>query len=379
MTRNTAGILTISLAAAAANYRQLAAKSAPAQTAAAVKADAYGLGMARLAPALAAAGCDFFYTAHLDEALALRACLPEAAIAVLHGIGTADYPLAARHNLLPVLCDLGAIQGWHTLAKALDQTLPAIIHLDTGMNRLGLPADETARLIADQTPLHNLAIRYWLSHLACADEPAHPLNAEQLGLFRRYRAALPPAPASFANSSGIFLGPAYHFSQTRPGCALYGINPVPAHPNPMRPVATLRAPVLQHRPLLPGAPVGYGASWRSKRLGKLAVLPVGYADGFIRSLGDRGMVHFGPHAAPVVGRVSMDLITVDVTDVPEALCQPGMMAELFGTRQSVDAVAAAAGTIGYEILTNLGSRYRRVYEGEENGDKSTRAAGGHGS
>lgn len=361
MTHSTVGTLTVDLAAVAANYRALSARVGQAQTAAAIKADAYGLGMAQVAPALAAAGCDFFYVAHLEEALTLRKLLPNVTIAVLHGIAVSEQPLATQERLLPVLCDIASIKAWHERAQALGQTLQVIIHLDTGMNRLGLPADEITQLASHPEWLAGLDVRFWLSHLACADEPEHSLNKQQLSAIRAALATLPKAPVSFANSSGIFLGTAYYFDQVRPGCALYGINPTPEQPNPMLPVANLTAPVIQLRPLLPEASVGYGASWRSKREGRLAVLPVGYADGFSRALSSKGTVFFGDQAAPIVGRVSMDLITVDVTDVPENLCQTGMMAELFGKHQDVDAVAAAANTIGYEILTNLGRRYRRVY------------------
>lgn len=363
MTQSVVGTLTVNCTAVAANYRALSARVGQAQTAAAVKANAYGLGIAQVAAALAQAGCDFFYVAHLEEALTLRKLLPRVTIAVLHGIPAAEQSLAAEHRLLPVLCSLADIQSWQAHARTLVAPLPVIIHLDTGMNRLGLPEAETKQLAENPTWLNGLDVRFWLSHLACADEPEHELNATQLITLRAARAGLPKAPVSFANSSGIFLGSAYHFDQVRPGCALYGINPTPEQPNPMLPVASLTAPVIQLRPLLPNASVGYGASWRSQRQGRLAVLPVGYADGFPRALSSRGTVYFGAHAAPIVGRVSMDLITVDVTDVPEHLCQPGMTAELFGQHQSVDTIAAAAQTIGYEILTNLGQRYRRIYIG----------------
>ncbi|MBP7252577.1 MAG: alanine racemase [Alphaproteobacteria bacterium] len=362
MTHSIVGTLTVDLAAVAANYRALSTRVGQAQTAAAVKADAYGLGMAQVAPALAAAGCDYFYVAHLEEALILRKLLPNVTIAVLHGIASADQSLANQERLLPVLCDIASIRAWHEHAQVLGQTLPVTIHLDTGMNRLGLPADERALLAESPALLAGLEVRFWLSHLACADEPQHNLNTRQLSAFRNALASLPKAPVSFVNSSGIFLGADYHFDQARPGCALYGINPTPEQPNPMLPVTSLTAPIIQLRPLLSNATVGYGASWRSKRQGLLAVLPVGYADGFSRALSSKGTVYFGDYAAPIVGRVSMDLITVDVTEVPEHLCQPGMVAELFGKHQEVDAVATAANTIGYEILTNLGRRYRRIYK-----------------
>ncbi len=377
MTSNIAGILTVSLAAVTANYRQLAARAPGSQIAAAVKADAYGLGLAQVAPALARAGCSFFYVAHIEEGLSLRQLLPQAEIAVLHGIPAKDVALARQHRLLPVLCSWPDILAWQHQAGETSAACPVIIHLDTGMNRLGLSAAETAQLAERSEVLSGLEVKFWLSHLACADEPQHPFNVEQLAELTRRIKKLPSAPVSFANSSGIFLGSRYHFEQVRPGCALYGINPIVPNPNPMQAVARLEAPVIQLRTLQPGEAVGYSVSWHSKRLGKVAVLPVGYADGFLRSLGNRGQVFFGTRAAPIVGRVSMDLITVDVTDVPDQDCQPGAYAELFGREQGVDAVAAAAGTIGYEILTGLGSRYRRVYEEDDVGHQSVRAARTH--
>jgi alanine racemase len=356
MTHNTAGILTLSLAAVAANYRLLACKAGSAQTAAAVKANAYGLGLAQIAPTLAAAGCNFFYVAHLDEGLALRALVPTADIAVLHGIKASDAALAHQHRLIPVICDLGNLHDWQQIAMQTGQSQPIILHIDTGMNRLGLTTPELATLTAQPELLSGLTIIMTMSHLACADEMGHPMNDQQLESLRHALACLPSTPVSFANSSGIFLGANYHFDQVRPGCALYGINPTPTSSNPMNPVATLTAPVIQLRPLIPDASVGYSAAWRSKRVGKLAVLPVGYADGFLRAAGNRGFVYFGDYAAPIVG-----LITIDVTDVPNHLCAVGQSAELIGSHQDVDKVAANAGTIGYEILTGLGERYQRVY------------------
>ena len=356
--------LTISCAAIAANYRLLARQANGIPVAAAVKANAYGLGVAQAAPALKAAGCAFFYVATLDDAVQLRGILgQEPEIAVLHGIAAQDSAVAVEHRLIPVLNDLGAIRDWHDCAGKQQSTVPVIIHLDTGMNRLGLDKDDIDELLGHPGWFDGLKILYWLSHLACADDPPHPLNAQQLHLFTRFLVKLPLAPLSLANSAGIFLGSNYHFDQVRPGCALYGINPTPGKTNPMQPVVRLEAPIMQLRDLTPWVTVGYGASWRSKRLGKAATLPVGYADGFMRSLSNRGLTYCSGHPAPIIGRVSMDLIVIDVTDVPDAHRQPGAMVELIGLRQDVDTLAKQADTIGYEILTQLGSRYQRVYEG----------------
>jgi alanine racemase len=359
------GLLRIDGAAIKENYRRLQTITGDVPIAAVVKADAYGLGAAFVAPMLAAAGCDFFYVAHMAEAVALRQILPQVKIAVLHGIAPADQAHALRDDLWPVLIDLPAIQAWSELAKRMGRRLPVIIHLDTGMNRLGLSLEECKRLSQTPPMLEKLDVRFWLSHLACADETEHPQNRAQLEKLCAWLSFLPHAPVSFANSSGIFLSADYHFQQARPGCALYGINPTPQLPNPMLPVVSLQAPVLQIRESAAGETVGYGAGFQCQRATRLAVLPVGYADGLRRCLGQHGAVWFGDHQAPIVGRVSMDLLTVDVTDVPAVLCAIGMLAEIIGPHQDVDQVAALTGTIGYEILTSLGKRYQRFYHGLE--------------
>jgi alanine racemase len=228
------------------------------------------------------------------------------------------------------------------------------------MARLGLDAVEQARLVADHTLLAGLDLLYIMTHLACADEPDHPLNAEQATRFDRACAALPRLPRSFANSSGLFLGADYASDLARPGCALYGINPTPGLPNPLRQVLRLEAPVLQIREIPAGASVGYGASFMAARPSRIATIAVGYADGYLRSLSGQGGAAYRGLMLPLVGRVSMDLITLDVTDVPGLV--PGDAVTLIGgAAPSPDDLAARAGTIGYEILTSLGARYRRAY------------------
>ncbi len=333
--------------------------------AAAVKAEAYGLGAAAVVPALYGAGCRHFYVAHAEEGVGVRACLPTAAgtaqIYVLHGTAGAAAEEFLRHDLIPVLNSLGDIAAWAETARKKDQKLPAVIHLDTGMNRLGLPAADAARL--ETGLLQPLDVCYVMSHLACADEAAHPKNREQLERFRRLTGNLGiPARLSFANSSGIFLGTDYHFDQVRPGCALYGINPVPEQTNPMQGVVTLKARILQIHDAAAGETVGYGATYRAKKAVKLATISAGYADGLLRSFGKNGMVYIGGQRCPLVGRVSMDLIVADVTGVKVAA---GDAAEIIGAHQTVDDVARAAGTIGYEILTDLGKRYKRLYTGQD--------------
>jgi alanine racemase len=352
-TTDAASILEIDLGAIVENWRFLAARVAPGLCAAVVKADAYGLGAARVAPALAAAGCRTFFVAQLDEALDLRAALPEAEIAVLNGLlpGTSGVFLDAR--LMPVLNDLAQVERW----RRKGQARPAILHVDTGMNRLGLPLAELGRVGDPGFPL-----RAVMSHLACAEE-ASPMNEAQRQRFEAARAQLPAAPASFANSSGIFLGPAYHYELTRPGVALYGVNPTPERPNPMRATVRLLARVLQLHEVAPGETVGYGATHRFERPARIATIAAGYADGLLRSLSNRGRALVGGTTVPIVGRVSMDLITLDVTAADPAAVEPGSLVELVGSMHTVDDLAAEAGTIGYEILTSLGRRYHRIWRG----------------
>ena len=359
---STGGVLEIDLAAIAENWRRLGARLAPPATAAAVvKADAYGLGMAQVAPALAEAGCTLFFVATLDEGLALRRLLPAAEIAVFNGPlpGTGDDFRQAR--LVPVLNDLGQIAAWRDAPDT--RALPAIIHVDTGMARLGLTPADVARLGASPQMLAGLDLRAIMSHLACADEPAHPLNAQQLAAFRAARALLPRAPASLAASSGIFLGTDYHFDIVRPGVALYGANPTPGHPNPMAQVVRLKGRILQVRDVDRAATVGYGAAHRMERAGRIATVAVGYADGWLRSSSHRGSAGIAGQRVPVIGRISMDLMTLDVTGIDPALTRPGDFVDLIDDHHGVDAVAAAAGTIAYEILTALGRRHHRIYRG----------------
>lgn len=358
-----AGVLTVDLRAVADNWRRLAERAAPAACGAAVKADAYGLGMAQVAPALAATGCRHFFVATAAEAADLRALLPEAEVFGLGGLpeGCAE-PFAAL-GIVPVLSHLGEIERWAGHARTLGRRLPTAVHIDTGMNRLGLGPDELDRLAAEPQRLDGLSLRLWVSHLACSEDGASPMNPAQRDRFRAALAQLPTAPASLANSSGIFRGADYLFDLVRPGAALYGVNPTPGEPNPMRGAVRLEAPILQVRNVDSPMTVGYGATHRVERGGKIATVAMGYADGFARAQSGRGVVFIGGAPAPVVGRISMDLITVDVSTLPEDAARPGQLVEVIGPNRPVDAVAAAAGTIGYEVLTGLGRRFQRVYRG----------------
>ncbi len=356
--------LVIDLDAVAANYRRLVEAAPAAEVAAVVKADAYGLGAERVAPVLWRAGCRTFFVALANEGAALRPHLPDgAAIAVLNGPALGGGDALADHFLMPVLNDLDQIDAWRAVAAA--RAPPAILHVDTGMNRLGLSAAEVDRLVAEPKRLAGIAVAMVMSHLACADEPRHPMNRAQLAAFATARAALEPvvgmARASLANAPGIFLGADYHLDMVRPGVAIYGVNAHGGDPNPFRQVVHLYGRIQQIRHVDRDMTVGYGAAHRVRRGARLATVAVGYADGYPRSLSNRGRAFIGETPVPLVGRVSMDLITLDVSAAPAAL--PGSSVELIGAHLPVDEVAEAAGTIGYEILTALGRRYHRVYVG----------------
>ncbi|HEX4195643.1 MAG TPA: alanine racemase [Stellaceae bacterium] len=356
-------ILEIDLDAIAENYAKLSERvGAKVRVAAVVKADAYGLGMAKVAPALARAGAKTFFVATLDEALALREVLPRAQIAVLNGLvmgAPADFAKAA---LLPVLNDLGQVASWQGYA-AKRGGAPAMLHLDTGMARLGLSPKETLRLSNEPDRLDGFALAQIMSHLACASEAAHPLNETQLEAFRAALKRLPPASASLAASSGMFLGGDFLFDAVRIGAALYGVNPIPGRPNPMREVVRLRAKILQLRDVDRGESVGYGAAHRIEKPTRIATIAIGYADGWLRSSSHRGSARIAGKPASVVGQISMDLVTLDVTGHDPANLIPGTYVDLLDERYGVDDAALAAQTIGYEILTALGSRFHRVYRG----------------
>lgn len=350
------------MAAIVANYRLLQRQLRRGATCTAVvKGDAYGLGARRVAPALAAAGCREFFVADVGEAAEIRPVLPaRAVIYVLNGLLAGEEATFRRGGFVPVLNDLQQVANWQAAARAARRALPAVLHVDTGMSRLGL-SPEDALSLARPGRLAGLDLKAVISHLACAEDEAEPLNSQQLAAFARIRAAFPGARASLANSSGIFLGPDYHFDFVRPGAALYGVNPQPGRPNPLRHIVSLHGKILQIHDVDPPRTVGYGATHRVAGRTRIATVAAGYADGWPRSLSNRGSAFIGDLRVPVIGRVSMDLITLDVTAAPDVA--PGDTVELLGEHISVDEVADAAGTIGYEILTRLGRRYHRVYSG----------------
>jgi len=359
---NRAGaVLTIDLDAVRANYRILLDRLNGIPSAAVVKADGYGLGAEKVAPALVAAGCDTFFVAHLEEGVQLRPRVPDGNIHILNGFLTDAADTYREYRLIPVLGSLGEIAAWR--GYCANDALPCDIHVDTGMLRLGLPPNELDKIADDPSLVAGLEIEYVISHLASADQAESPQNPTQLIAYREARKILSTGKACFANSSGIFLGPEYHCDLARPGVALYGVNPQPGTPNPMRGAVTLMGRILQVRNADMPQTVGYGASYNVLKPSRIATVPVGYADGYLRSLSNRASGYIGDHRVPLVGRVSMDLITFDVTGVPDHLCRPGAWIELIGHNRPVDDVAADAGTIAYEILTSLGRRYHRAYIG----------------
>lgn len=361
-------VLTINLAALRANWAKLNAASGKAECAGVIKADAYGLGLEEIARALRDEGCRTFFVATLSEAQRVRAVQASATIYVLDGLLPGAAPAYAGFDLRPCLGSLAEVHEWVAYCKATDRRLRAAIHIDTGMNRLGLPAYEIEQLAADSAALDAFECALVMSHLACADERTHALNRTQRTRFDALRAKLPAAPASLANSGGVFLGPEFHYDIVRPGIAMYGGRSVDGDTNPMAWVVQLQARILQVRDVAEGDTVGYGATYTCTRPSKVATIACGYADGFLRAISrvgqSSGAVGFvGSHPVPIIGRVSMDLITVDVTDVPSHLAQRGGFIEVLGAKTTVDDLTDRAGTIGYELLTRLGKRVHRIYVG----------------
>ena len=352
-------VLEVDLAAIVANWRLLCAMHPSGPVAGVVKADGYGLGAGPIAQALYQAGCRHFFVALLDEALAIRELVPDAMLAVLCGLIPGSEADHLAHDLVPVLGSLAEVDAWTGASRNTACKLPAILHIDTGMSRLGLDSGELAELRQDHTRLAGIDLRYVMTHLVASEVAGDPLNRRQRDRFAVACAGLPPAPRSFANSSGIFLGAGWGSDLARPGAALYGINPTPDAPNPMRLPVRLRARVLAVRDVPAGAGVGYNATWRASGPRRIATAAIGYADGLHRSLSNRGRAFFDGKPIPLVGRVSMDLTTFDVTEAPGVV--PGVWLEIIGPAQNPDDLAAAAGTNGYEVLTSLGRRFHRIY------------------
>ncbi|MGF9758057.1 alanine racemase [Microvirga sp. 0TCS3.31] len=367
------GVLHIDLDALAANWRILRDHAVGAETTAVVKANAYGTGIEKAVPALSKAGCGTFFVAHLSEAIPARAVAPEAAIYVLNGLFSGTCPTYAEHDLRPVLGSFEEIEEWAGFCRAQLQKLKAAIHVDTGMNRLGLTVPQGLTL-KDREELNDFDTALLMSHFVSAEESDNPLNRQQIEAFEAIRSSLPGIPASLPNSSGIFLRDKPSYDLVRPGYALYGGNPTPSRDNPMRPVVGLEGRIVQLRWVEAEHTVGYNGRWLALDKRRIATISVGYADGYPRSSSARGksgeellagMALVAGQTCPFAGNVSMDLITVDVTDVPEAHVKRGDTVTLIGGELTIDEVGRRAGTIGYEILTNLGARYARAYRGGE--------------
>jgi len=362
----TGGVLTVNLDAIVANWQELGRRAMPSECAAVIKADGYGCGIESVARALTDAGCKSFFVADLTEARHVRAVSPDAAIYVLNGLLSGTTPAFSEISARPVIGSLVELAEWDAFCSANQWHGGAALHVDTGMNRLGISTDEAAAL-APRIRAENHGITLLMSHLACADQPGHPLNERQLKLFREIRLLYRGIPGSLANSSGIFLGNGAHCDMVRPGAALFGVNPTPGHRNPMRPVVELQARVLQMRNVPKGDTIGYNATWTAKHAARIAVVGVGYADGYPRAVSATDAAP-GAHAivagmrCPLAGRVSMDLLAIDVTALPDQSVRRGDLITLIGGEIGVDDLAAAAGTIGYEILTSLGRRYNRIYQ-----------------
>jgi alanine racemase len=360
-------VLTVDLAALTENWRILKKRARPGcDMGAVVKADAYGLGLEPVARALLQAGCQTFYVAHLDGAVSLRQIVgPGPRIACLNGPNKQTERDHAALRIMPVLSTPEHVKAWRNFALKEEILQESIVQVDTGMNRLGLSEREFTELMNDPDGFLGLHPQMLMSHLACADEPAHPMNKAQLERFRTmlgaFRTRFPDAKASLANSSGVFLGHDWHFDYARPGAALYGVNPTPHQPNPMLPVVNLKARIIQVRRVDTPGHVGYGAAAPAREGAKLATVSMGYADGYLRSLGSSGYGLLDGQKVSVLGRVSMDLTTFDVSNVAESAAQPGGFIDLISHAVTVDDVARQAGTIGYEILTSLGNRFHRRY------------------
>lgn len=373
MASTSSGLLSIDLSAIQANWRLLAEHCGrQVNVGAVIKANAYGVGAREVGEALYKSGCRAFFFANLDEALVFKACgHEEAVIYVLGGARSGDEKFFIDTNLIPVLFSPEAILRWAAACEQANVASPSVIKIDTGMTRLGLSLHELALLCADRTLLEKINPVMVMSHLACADEPWHSLNAKQLSLFQQgvesIKLILPNVRFSLANSSGIFLGSNWHFDLVRPGAALYGINPVPGNPNPLQSAVQLSLPILQIRRLDCAATVGYGAGVAMPQGARLAVVAGGYADGLHRTLGLQPEGILCGQRVKAVGRMSMDLTIFDITHVDasdDSLINSSI--EVINDQLTLDYLIQKNNLLGYEVLTSLGARYRRVYKG---GDK----------
>lgn len=364
----TAPTVTVDLDAITANYRYLVNYVAPAECAAVVKTNAYGLGMVPVSAALDAAGCQSFFVANAESGAQLRGVLPNARIYIFHGVATLEEAkFTAAYDLIPILNTHHQLAMWQKAAQKAGSALPAALQIDTGITRLGFSSQEAKMLAEDPAALAGVDLRLLVSHLGCSFEEGHTLTRRQLAEFSDVRSWFPGVKASLVNSAGLFFSADCRADLVRPGGALYGLNPPTAPEKPMRCVVTLHAPILQIRTLMQDETVGYSATHAATKGARIATLAIGYADGLVHGLTNAGKVWIAGYEVPVVGKVSMDLTTVDVSAIPEGAVKEGDMAEIYGPNRSFQLVAQEAGTAAYELFTSLGPRVWRRYVGGKNG------------
>ncbi len=350
------------------NYQLINNKVGNTECAAVLKADAYGMGASVIAKALDKAGCSTFFVATIDEGIELRACFSknENQIAVLSGLLEGSEDIFYRNKLTPVLNDAEQIKKWASYNQQKKISAPSILHIDTGMNRLGLTISEFYDIIKKKTELKELNVGWIMSHLACGDQPRDIMNEKQLSVFLNAKKEFPNVKASLANSAGVFLGQSYHLEMVRPGIALYGSGSGSIPSKPLKQAIKLYSRILQIRTLTTGAPVGYGASYRVSKATRVATVGIGYADGYLRSLSNCSWVFFNGVRLPVIGRISMDYITVDITQIASEKIKTGDFIEIIGDKFTLDDLATVANTVPHELLTRLGTRHHRIYRNSDN-------------
>tara|TARA_Y100001934_G_scaffold129368_1_gene157025 strand:- start:168 stop:1295 length:1128 start_codon:yes stop_codon:yes gene_type:complete len=354
--------LVIDVDAIVSNYQTLKSKLTKAHCAATLKANAYGLGVKKIAHALDKAGCPTFFVATLDEAVELREILNSnrKSILVLNGFLAGTGSIFKQYNITPVLNNFGQLEKWADFNATLEDRQKAALHLDTGMNRLGLDNKDIGRLMENPQTLIKANIYMLLSHLACSDEPENTMNNCQLLEFHSLIGRLPKMTASLANSGGIYLGKKFHFDLVRPGLALYGS--VPGHlQNNLTNCISLYGRVLQLREVEKSQSIGYGGTYKLTKKSRIATIGVGYADGYRRSLSGLSTVFHHDFPLPIVGRISMDSLTVDISSLPDNKLKEGDFVELIGKNFTIDQAACLAQTVPYEMITALGRRHYRYY------------------
>lgn len=352
----TTPVLNINLKKLVENYTLLKELSAPAIAAAVVKDDAYGLGSIEVVKALYKKGCTHYFVAHASEGARIRPYAPNAEIFVLQGVGEDSINTLKTNNLTPVICSKDMLKFWQ---QQRGKSIRPAIQVETGLNRLGFTESDIEELTKEELN----SFSYVLSHLSCADEAAHFMNAHQLENFQHIKARFfPNIPATLSASDGVFLGKDYHFDMTRLGAAMYGINTAPYRQNEMKNILELKAPVLQVKPLPKGEFVGYSATFRAPKEMQIAIVSIGYGDGLPRSLSNRGKVLFyeneKPHFCPILGRVSMDNIICDVTSLSHI--KTGDFGYFINDDYTLDDIARDANTIAYELISNLGKNQRFI-------------------